>query len=93
MVHLKVYVIAEADVVVNVEVGLFGFVIVPPAPLMIVHKPVPEVGVFAARVAVEPQFPGMSGPAFATVGVPNTVMVTVEEEAVHGALAIVHLNT
>ena len=85
--------IVDKDVVVKVEVGLLGFVIVPPAPLTIVHRPVPVPGVFAARVTDDVQLPVTSGPALATVGEAITVMDTVEVEATHGALAIVHLKT
>ena len=35
----------------NAEVGLDGVVTAPPAPLTILHAPVPIVGVFAANVA------------------------------------------
>ena len=37
------------------EVGLEAEATVPPAPEMMVHKPVPCVGAFAAKVAVPPQ--------------------------------------
>ena len=35
----------------NAEVGLDGVVTDPPAPLTMLHAPVPTVGVFAAKVA------------------------------------------
>ena len=37
---------------VNVDVGLVGVVMVPPAPDTILQVPVPTTGVFAARVTV-----------------------------------------
>ena len=41
---------------VNVDTGLDGVVIAPPAPFMILQLPVPVVGAFAARVRdVNPQ--------------------------------------
>jgi len=49
IVQRKVYVVPATPV--NPEVGLDGVVIVPPVPLMIVHAPVPTLGVFAANVA------------------------------------------
>jgi hypothetical protein len=50
IVHLNTY--AVPAVPVKVLVGLAGVVIVPPAPLTILHAPVPAAGVLAARVAV-----------------------------------------
>ena len=72
--------------------GLEGFVIVPPAPLTIVHKPVPEPGVFAESVTDEVQLPVTSGPAFAIVGVCLSEIITSSVEGVHGLLDIVHLK-
>ena len=54
MVHLKVYVVPAVPV--NVEVLLDGVVTDPPAPLTILHAPVPIVGELAAKVTdVSPQ--------------------------------------
>lgn len=61
---------------VKPEVGLLGVVTVPPAPLMMLHAPVPELGVLAARVALVPQTV-WSGPASAVVGVADTVTAVV----------------
>jgi hypothetical protein len=79
---------------VKVDVGLVGVVIVPPAPDMILHAPVPIVGAFAARVAdVSPQVaaPVWSGPAAAVVGLLK-VITTSLVDAVHGPFEMVHLN-
>ena len=54
IVHRKVYVVPAVPV--NVDVGLDGVVIVPPAPVIILQLPAPAVGVFAASVTdVNPQ--------------------------------------
>ena len=73
---------------VKVEVGLVGVVIVPPAPLMMLHEPVPTVGVLAAKVVEVPQM-FWSGPAFATVGAATRVMTTSSVLAAQGELLIV----
>ena len=68
----------------------------PPTPLTTVHAPVPVAGLFAAKVTVvKPQVaaPVWSGPALDTVGAPVTVMVTLEVDAIQGALLIVQTNT
>ena len=66
----------------------------PPAPLIMVHVPVPLVGVLAARVVdVTPQRLVWSAPALLVVGLLLNVIVTSSVELVQGALAIVHLNT
>ena len=49
MVQRSTYVLPAVPV--NVEELLAGFVIVPPAPVTIVHAPVPTAGTLAARVA------------------------------------------
>ncbi len=50
IVHLKVYVFPASPL--NVLIGLAGSVIVPPVPPIILHDPVPTVGLLAARVTV-----------------------------------------
>ena len=78
---------------VKFEVGLEGVVTVPPAPLWILHAPVPFVGVFAAKVVlVTPHRLVWSAPAAAVVGVALTDITTSSVEAVHGELEIVHLR-
>lgn len=49
MVHRKVYVLPEMPL--NVEVGLVGDKILPPAPEMMLQVPVPAAGELPARVA------------------------------------------
>lgn len=49
IVQRKVYVVPATPV--KADVGLEGVVIEPPVPLMMLHAPVPTVGVFAASVA------------------------------------------
>ena len=73
---------------VKPEVGLLAVVTVPPAPLMMLHAPVPTVAVFAASVALIAQSV-WSGPAFAVVGLARRVITTSSVEAVQGALLIV----
>ena len=58
-----------------VKEGLFGSVMLPPVPLIIVHVPVPLAGSFAARVAGETTY-NRSGPAFETGGVAKKPMFT-----------------
>ena len=54
MVHLKVYVVP--DVPLKVEVGLFTSPKLPPVPLTTLQLPVPSTGVLAASVSsVSPQ--------------------------------------
>ena len=66
----------------------------PPAPLIIVQVPAPTVGVLPANVVeVTPQRFTWSAPAFDVVGLLLNVIVTSSVLLVHGALAIVHLNT
>ena len=50
MVQRKTYV--DPFVPLKTLVGEVGDTNVPPAPLTLVHKPIPEPGVFAAKVAV-----------------------------------------
>ena len=58
------------------EVGLEAIATVPPAPEMMLHEPVPCVGVFAANVAAPPQTV-WSGPALEIVVAGLTMMVPV----------------
>ena len=55
IVHLKVYEVPATPV--NVDVGLAVLLIEPPAPEIILQEPVPNEGVFAARVTVNEQVP------------------------------------
>jgi len=50
IVQRSVYVVPATPV--KPEVGLDGVVTVPPTPLMMLHAPVPVVGVLAAKVAL-----------------------------------------
>ena len=61
---------------VNVEVGLVGVVTVPPAPLTIVHIPVPAGGAVAPSVTEDVQPLDLSVPAFA-VALAFTLIVNV----------------
>ena len=90
MVHLKVYVIP--GVPLNALVGLFGEVMVPPEPEVIVQVPVPVEGVLpASAVVVSPHIdaPNWSEPASAVVGARWKVMVTSSVEVPHGGLLMV----
>ena len=69
------------------DVGLLGVAILPPAPLTILHVPVPTPGAFAAKVVEVAQSP-WSGPALAAVGGPTSVITTSSMLVAHGALAI-----
>ena len=74
---------------------LEGVVTVPPAPLTILHAPVPTVGAFAAKVTeVNPQVAELvwSGPALEAVGFRLKVITTSSVDAVHGLLLMVHRN-
>ena len=51
----------------NAEVALPGVVTLPPAPLMMLHEPVPVAGVFPDKVVEVPQIV-WSVPAFEVVG-------------------------
>jgi hypothetical protein len=56
----------------NPDVGLDGVPMVPPAPEMILHKPEPDAGEFAASVVDDPQIFWLV-PALAVVGTWLTV--------------------
>ena len=75
IVHLNLYDVP--GIPVKVLVGLVGVVIVSPVPLIMLHNPVPIIGVFAARVVVvNPHIeePVWSKPALAMyVGITLTV--------------------
>ena len=73
----------------KVDEGLDVLVIVPPIPLMILHKPVPIVATFPAKVAVVPHI-FWFGPAAAIVGTATPVIVTWLDVGGQGALLIVH---
>jgi hypothetical protein len=77
---------------VTVVFGDPGLAMVP-APLTTVHFPVPMVGMLPLNGAVVPPQMIWSLPAFAVVGIPVPVMVTVLVEELQGGLAMVHLNT
>ncbi len=82
----------EPAVPVKVDVLLDGVVTFPPAPLMILHAPVPTDGEFPANVTeVNPQVAELvwSAPAAAAVGFRLNVITTSSVEAVHGLLLIV----
>ena len=79
----------------KLEVGLEAAPKLPPAPLMILHDPVPLIGAFAPSVTVvNPQVaaPVWLAPATAVVGVSLKVIITSSVDAVQGAFDIVHLN-
>jgi hypothetical protein len=68
---------------VKTDVGLFALAIEPPVPLVIVHAPVPTVGVFPAKVVDIPQT-AWSEPAVADVGLSlldRTTSSTLVQEA------------
>jgi hypothetical protein len=93
IVHLKAY--AVPAVPLNIVVGLDAETKLPPAPLIILHAPVPRAGVLAASVTlVNPQVaaPAWSVPALEVVGGILKVIATSSVDAVQGALEIVHLN-
>ena len=72
----------------NADVALVGVVTVPPTPETMVHNPVPVVGVFAAKVVVDPQR-FWSGPALAMVGLPVNVITTSSVVGAQGAFEVV----
>jgi hypothetical protein len=72
IVQVRTYVVPAVPV--NVDVGLVGVVITPPAPDEIVHNPVPTAGAFPASVAL-PQTDWFV-PALAEVGAALIVAVT-----------------
>jgi hypothetical protein len=75
---------------VTPEVGLEG-VVTTAVPETTDQAPVPVVGIFPSRVAVEAQT-AWSPPAFAVVIPPVTLITTSSVEAVHGELLMVHLK-
>lgn len=89
MVHLRVA-LAPATNPVTVVAGSEE-VVMTAVPLTTLHAPVPKDGVFPARVAVDAQTV-WSGPALAVVIPPLTFIVTSSNEAVQGALLMVHLK-
>jgi hypothetical protein len=94
IVHCSVY--ATPTVPEKVDVGLDAVPKDPPLPLTILQLPEPTLGAFAARVTeVSPHVvtPVWLAPALAVVGSALTVMVTFDDEDVHGALLIVHVST
>lgn len=76
---------------VTVDAGLEGLVTVP-APLILVHVPVPATGVFPASVAVVPHTL-WAEPALAVVGAATPVITTSLEEGAQGALLMVQRKT
>ena len=78
---------------VKVAVGLDVLLKVPAPPETIDHAPVPMEGVFAARVTGLLTQVASAEPAFATVGVPLTVIVTFDDEGAQVPFEIVQLNT
>ena len=70
------------------ELAALGEVIVPP-PEINVHKPLPTVGIFPARVAVVVAQINWSAPAAATVGFALIEITTLSELAIQGALDMV----
>ena len=77
IVQRRVYVFPATPV--KAEVGLEAVAIEPPAPEMMLHAPVPLVGVLAAKFVVVAQT-AWSGPALAIVVAGVTVMVPVAVE-------------
>jgi hypothetical protein len=88
MVHTNVLVPTLKPV--TPEVGEPG-VVTTPVPAVTVHVPVPTAAVLPASVAVLAQT-DWSGPALATVGVAELVMLTWSVEAGQGAFVIFHWN-
>lgn len=75
---------------VNVEVGDVGDEIVPPIPDVIVHNPVPKVGVFAASDVLVCPHLIWSRPAFEPVGFLGNETTTVSREVPQLVVAIDH---
>jgi hypothetical protein len=90
MVHLSVAEVPGTKPV-SPDVGEAGVVIVA-MPLTTVHVPVPEAGIFPARVAIAVLHKFWSGPAFAAEAGTAILITTSSVEAAQGALLIVHLN-
>lgn len=84
MVQRSVYVVPATPV--NVEAGLLAVAIVPPAPLTMVQRPVPETGALAASVVDVPHTV-WSVPAAAVEGAVKLVSTT-KSELKHGPLII-----
>ncbi len=61
-------------------------------PEVTVHKPVPIVGLFPAKVKAAVLHCVIADPALDVVGVALLVRTTVEVDAVHDPLLIVHVN-
>lgn len=72
----------------TVEIGEMELDIVA-APEISVHAPVPTAGVLPASVVVVAQMV-CEGPAFEIVGEASLLIATVEEEAGHTPLEMVH---
>ena len=66
MVQRNVYVVPAVPLKVLVALAVFPKL--PPVPLMMLHAPVPIVGVLAANVVEVVQRLGWSAPAFDVVG-------------------------
>jgi hypothetical protein len=92
--HWNTYVPAVVKPVM-VVVAEPGVVIVPvTGPEICDHVPVPTAGVLPAIVTLPTLVQIVcGGPALAVVGAGFTVIVTLDVEGVHGALAIDHWNT
>lgn len=73
----------------KLELALLGLVIVPPAPEITLHEPVPMVGALPCKVVLVAQIV-WSGPAFETVGFAVKLITTSSIEAAQGALEIDH---
>ena len=87
VVQRNVYVVPDTPE--KAEVALAGVVIVPPAPLMMLHPPVPTLGAFPARFVEAAHTAVWSLPAAAVVGLARRMITTSSVEAVQGELLIV----
>mgnify|MGYP001254194591 CR=1 FL=1 len=86
IVQRNVYVVPALPV--KPDVGLLGVVTVPPAPLTMLHAPVPVVGVLAASVTDDPHTV-CAIPASAVVGAGTTVTLVLSVSVVpHQFLAV-----
>lgn len=88
MVHCKVT-LAPITNPVTPEVGEAGVVMVA-VPDTTLHNPVPDAGVFPARVVVVTLHKSWLGPALDTVGAMASLIVTLEVDGAQGALLMVH---